>query len=224
MPSKLGDRIYMNKIDNNNILIYDSTKIIKNTFNYVGLDWISCGDSLSLPIWTEMVADETGIVLSEAGNSGGRTDEILTYLEGLVSGDSTYLSKRDIISNVTSANDYAQNVSLETLTTNYIELVEFYKSQNQTAKLILIGVYDFINPTYNPTGDPNVANAAGLTFNQMRTLISNIAADYGAYYCDWSLAGIEYPNDIPDNIHPYSSSGSMKCMVEFIKTLNLIND
>ena len=71
-------------------------------------------------------------------------------------------------------------------------------------------MYDFFPSATNPSGDPDLPNGGGLTFNIIRQNVRTIANLYDCYTINWNDANMLYPEDLTDGIHPISYEGRKK--------------
>lgn len=219
MPTKLDNRIYYDTVNNSDVLIYDVEKILNSVINLVGEECIIVGDSQASKIWDEIITDKLGMNLTVKAYSGQSTANVLLNIQSDVVSDPTLLSKQKVIFHISGFNDYAQDVTPSKLTADFNDTNIYYRSENVTAKIIWIQLYNW----GNPIDDGTTPNAGGLTMDGIRSIVlaeSQVNSDYSS---NWANANI-IQSDIPDDLHTDTATGGLKLANKVIETINTIEE
>jgi hypothetical protein len=221
MPSKLNNRLFFNHTNNNEFLLYSADKTLTRAINTANKKALILGDSMSGDgyYWPVILSQMCGFVRTTKAFSGRTlSTNLTTDLQAQVAITPTLVSDKDFIVLSGGFNDYAQNLSLSTFISGIATLYNYVRAQNPTAPIIICGLYNWGSPIQAGT----VANTAGMTRNDIRQAMSDLATNNtNAYYCDWNTGGIVQA-DISDGLHNSSVIGGYniaKVVYNRIKTI-----
>jgi hypothetical protein len=211
LPTNLnnGQILYDRKL--NTFKVYNKSTNKKTSVNTFGKQWVCIGDSLSYAWWDVFLADMTGLIYNRITAAGGTCKEIEAVLDQLLIDDPTYFDDKEFFMHINGSHEYGGEWSYVEFLSDYDDLIAKYDANLKPGiPKILIKIHDWTNTTYNPNHLPDAPNSAGLTPALIRQAVQLTADKYGFDTVDWSLAGLVYPTDLSDIIHPYTSTGGFK--------------